>query len=248
MSRSCRLLLAAGLLLLGACATPPPPEDAEALAEFRAANDPAEPLNRTLFAIDRAADRLALRPLTIAYREVVPEPARQGVRNLLRNLRTPVTLMNDMLQGEPRRAGDTLGRFLINTTLGLGGLIDVADAHFGVPYRRNGFGTTLALWGVEPGPYLYLPLLGPYNPRDALGFGVDVVANPLAWFGQGSEVMALDIAWAGMTYLDQRDAVQDQLDEVERTSLDPYATIRAVSQQQRAAEIDRRRAERRSAP
>ncbi|WP_164868024.1 MlaA family lipoprotein [Rhodovarius crocodyli] len=227
----------AALALLAGCATAPPATDTEALAEFRATNDPAEPFNRAMFYANGLVDSVTLRPAAQAYRAVVPQPVRTGIRNFLQNARTPVILLNDVLQAEQRRGGDTLGRFVINTTLGLGGIFDVADAWFGVPHHAEDFGQTLAVWGVGSGPYLYLPLLGPTNPRDFVGLGVDIATNPMTWFGQGPTVDAIGYGVVGMTFLDAREGVLDTLDEVARSSLDPYATIRSATRQSRAAAI-----------
>ncbi len=224
-------------LLLAGCATRPPASEPEALAEFKELNDPAEPLNRQLYAVHRGIDKVVLRPAAVAYREVVPRPVRSGVRNLLENLRTPVILANDMLQGAPRRAGDTLGRFLINSTLGLGGLFDVAGSQFGVAGHSEDYGQTLAVWGVGEGPFLFVPVLGPSNPRDLLGFGLGIASDPLTWVGQGATVSGLAYTRTGLTVVDTRESLIDTLDDVERTSLDSYATLRSAYRQRRAAEI-----------
>jgi phospholipid-binding lipoprotein MlaA len=228
------LLLA---LLLAGCATRPPASEPEELAEFEQTNDPAEPTNRRLYAVHQGIDRVVLRPVAVAYRDVVPRPVRSGIRNVLGNLRTPVVLVNDMLQGEPRRAGDTLGRFFINSTLGLGGLFDVAGSEFGVPGHTEDYGQTLAVWGVGEGPYLFVPVLGPSNPRDLLGFGLGIASDPLTWVGQGATVNALTYGRVGATVVDTREDLIDVLDDVERTSLDSYATLRSAYRQRRAAEI-----------
>lgn len=228
------LLLLAGL---AACATPPPASDREALEEFRANNDPLEPMNRTLFVAYGAVDMVTLRPVARAYRAVVPPPVRQGVRNALGNLRAPTILMNDVLQGEVDRAARTAARFLINSTLGVGGLVDVADWQFGISGHDEDFGQTLAVWGVGEGPYLYLPVLGPSNPRDLLGLGVDTVASPWFWFGQGDAVDALRWAYAGIALVDARERSLNTLDRMLETSLDPYTTLRSLYRQHRASEI-----------
>lgn len=237
-------LLASAILLVGlaGCATRPPASDPEALEEFRANNDPLEPMNRAMFAVNDAIDTVALRPAAQVYRFVVPPPVRQGVRNALGNLRGPTILMNDVLQGEVDRAGRTAARFLINSTLGIGGLVDVAAWQFGIPGHDEDFGQTLAVWGVGEGPYLYLPVLGPSNPRDLLGYGVDVVASPWFWFGQGDVVDALRWAYAGITVIDGRERVMDTLDRILETSLDPYTTLRSLYRQNRASEIRNSRA------
>ncbi len=235
------LLLAAVLSLsVTACATRPPATDREAVEEFEANNDPIEPFNRAMFAVNGAIDTVALRPAAVAYRAVVPPPLRTGIRNALGNLRAPTILLNDILQGAPERAARTAARFVINSTLGIGGLVDVAEWQFGLPGHAEDFGQTLAVWGVGEGPYLFLPVFGPSNPRDLVGTAVDAVASPWFWFGQGEVVEALRWARFGLTILDAREGVLDTLDEINRTSLDPYSTLRAGYRQRRAAEIANR--------
>lgn len=239
-----RLILAPLALLaalgLGACATRPPADDPEAVAEYRETNDPAEPTNRALYSVHQAVDDAVLRPVAVAYRDVVPQPVRAMVRNVLSNLRTPVVLANDILQAQPRRAGDTAGRFLINSTLGIGGMFDVARDHFGVAGHTEDYGQTFAVWGVGEGPYLFIPVLGPSNARDLVGFGVGIVADPFFWLGQGVVVEALGYARVGATAVDTREGLIETLDEVQRTSLDPYATLRSGYRQRRQAEIENR--------
>jgi phospholipid-binding lipoprotein MlaA len=231
--------LAAAVVVLGlaACATRPPASEPEALAEFNAANDPLEPLNRGMYRVNEAADTLVLRPAAEIYRLFLPYEVRLGVRNALTNLRAPTILASDLLQGQTERAGRTASRFLINSTLGLGGIIDVAERGFGIPGHNEDFGQTLAVWGVGSGPYLFVPGLGPSNPRDLLGFGVDVVLSPWFWVGQGATVEALRYSRTGATVVDTREGVIDTLDDINRTSLDPYTTIRSATRQRRAAEI-----------
>ena len=171
--------------MLAGCAARPDPNDPDEVAEFKQTNDPIEPFNRTMYAVHQGIDRVVLRPVAVAYRDVVPQPLRTGIRNVLGNLRTPVILANDMLQGEPRRAGDTLGRFLMNSTLGLGGIFDVAGNQFGVKGHSEDYGQTLAVWGVGEGAYLFIPVIGPSNPRDLTGFGLGIASDPLDLGGPG---------------------------------------------------------------
>ncbi len=202
--RSCQTIVGAFRLcaiaaslatLLSACAAPPPADDPDAVADFKATNDPLEPTNRVFYAINNGIDTAILRPAAKAYRFVVPEPVRNGVHNVLSNITTPVQLSNDMLEGNPRRAGDTFMRFVINTTVGVLGVFDVAK-RWGYPNHDSDFGMTLATWGVTEGPFLYLPVLGPSNPRDAAGFGVDLAMDLFAWVGElndaGLESIQLD--------------------------------------------------------
>jgi phospholipid-binding lipoprotein MlaA len=230
----------AALLFLAGCATPPPASDPEALAEYRANNDPLEPANRTMYSLNEWLDREVARPVAVGYRDLVPRPVRRGVRNALNNIRGPIILANDVLQGQPRRAGDTLGRFVLNSTLGLAGIFDVAEGWFGVPRHTEDFGQTLAVWGLGEGPYLFLPVLGPTNPRDLAGSAVDGAANVVTWLGQGAAVEGLRYARAGMSLVDTREALIDPVDEMRRTSLDPYATYRSAYRQRRRADIENR--------
>ncbi|MBL6456155.1 VacJ family lipoprotein [Belnapia sp. T6] len=228
--------LLAGLLLAG-CATRPPASDPDSVAEYQQNNDPAEPTNRRLYAVHQVIDQYALRPVAVGYRAVVPQPVRSGIRNVLGNLRTPVILVNDMLQGEPRRAGDTLGRFVINSTLGVGGIFDVARSQFGVAGHAEDYGQTLARWGVGEGPYLFIPVLGPSNPRDLVGFGLGILSDPLTWFGQGAVVNGLTWGRSGATVVDTRESLIEAIDNVNATSLDSYSTLRSAYRQRRNAEI-----------
>lgn len=158
-------------LALTACATAPAPEPGDMA-------DPYEGFNRQVFAFNNGVDKYALGPAATAYKTVTPEFARTGVTNFLRNLNAPVVFANDVLQAEPARAGTTFARFGINSTIGVLGLWDVAG-HFGIVRHSEDFGQTLAVWGIDSGPFILLPLLGPSTPRDFLGDGVDFAFNPL---------------------------------------------------------------------
>jgi len=230
---------------LSACATPPPADDADAVADYQAANDPLEPTNRVLFAINNGLDVVILRPLALAYHYGVPDTVRSHTHNLLVNLGTPTVLANDMLQGKPRRAGDTLMRMAINTTVGVVGLFDVA-ADWGYPIHDSDFGMTLALWGMPDGVFLMLPLVGPSNLRDGVGFAADSVADPLGWIGQGEAVTDLRLVRIGLGAVDARERVLTELDRINAQALDPYATIRSLSRQNRQAQIDEARGDTRA--
>ena len=222
---------------LAGCATAPDPSDAEALAEFKSTNDPLEPTNRVIYEINDGIDVVILRPLALAYRAVVPEIARTGVRNVLDNLASPVVLANDMMQGKPKRAGDTLMRLVINSTIGVAGLFDVATG-MGYPQHSADFGMTLAVWGLGDGPYLMLPLLGPSNPRDAVGRVGDTGLDPFTWVGKGAVVQALGHARSGTNAVDTRSRFIDELDRLKAQALDPYATLRSLYRQNRQVAID----------
>jgi phospholipid-binding lipoprotein MlaA len=225
------------LLSLAACATRPPADDPDAQAEFRANNDPIEPFNRVMYKVNEGADTLVLRPAAEAYRIFLPPEFRTGIRNVLHNLGSPVILLNDALQGETQRFGVTLGRFLLNSTIGIAGIFDVAK-DFGLPRHREDFGQTMATWGTKEGPYLFLPLLGPSNPRDLLGFAVDLASDPFSWVFMGSDVPSgVGYTRTGLTVVDTREGLIEPLDDLKRSSLDPYASLRSIYRQQRAREI-----------
>ena len=212
------------------------PDDPEARAEFKETNDPLEPFNRTMFDINRFIDFMLLKPAAIVYRDLVPEPGRDAVRNFLNNLRSPVVLANDLMQLEMKRAGVTLGRFLVNSTAGIGGLFDVAT-NFGLEYHDEDFGQTLAVHGAGEGAYLVLPILGPANVRDGIGLVVDIFLDPLTYILANQDLEWVAFARAGVDGIDRRSRVIDVLDDIERTSLDYYATIRSLYRQRRADEI-----------
>ena len=239
------LLAAATIWSVAGCATPPPASDAAATAEFRENNDPFEPANRVGYAINDGLDTYFLAPVARAYRFALPNAVRQPIHNVLSNLTTPVYFINDVVQTRPRRAGDTFMRFIINTTAGVGGLFDVA-AKLGYPYHDNDFGVTLALWGVPEGPFLFLPILGPSNPRDATGYGVDVAFDPLTYVPSGHGLRTLDDVRIGVAAVDARSQVLDEVDSVKKTALDPYATFRSLYRQNRESTINRVRTEDRS--
>jgi phospholipid-binding lipoprotein MlaA len=232
--------IVAVILLSAGCATPPDRSDTEAYAEYQEINDPLEPMNRGFFQLNRALDAWFLKPLAIMYREFLPPPFQRGIHNFLNNLHTPVVLANDLLQGEMGRAGTTFSRFLVNTTLGVGGLGDPAT-ELGWQDHDEDFGQTLAVWGLPEGPYLMLPVLGPSNPRDGVGLAVDTfVLDPVAWWVRADNS---DRAWigytrAGVTGIDKRARFYEDLEELEKTSLDLYASIRSLYRQHRNSEIN----------
>jgi phospholipid-binding lipoprotein MlaA len=238
-------VLAVPIFILGACATKPPASDPDALAEYNETNDPLEPTNRVFYAINNGLDTVILKPVAQAYRFAVPQPVRTGIHNVLVNLGTPVTLGNDILQAKPRRAGDTLMRFLINTTVGVVGVFDVADK-WGYPAHDADFGVTMALWGMPSGPFLFLPVLGPSSPRDAAGFGVDMAMDPFTWVGKGTAVTAIKWSKTIINAVDARERVLDALDEIKKTALDPYATFRSLYRQHRESQISDTRSDTRA--
>jgi phospholipid-binding lipoprotein MlaA len=209
------------------------PEDPEARAEVLALNDPVEPLNRTFFEFNRGVDTVVLRPLAETYRTVLPQGGQDMVRNFLNNLKSPVVLANDLLQGEVERAGETLGRFMVNTTMGVGGLFDVASTE----HHTEDFGQTLAVWGAPEGAYLVLPLIGPSPVRDTVGLVADYYIDPVARYFNNVDRSHLNWVRAGVRAIDTRSRNIDTLDDIERSAIDYYATIRSLYRQRRKDEI-----------
>ncbi|HEY4044394.1 MAG TPA: VacJ family lipoprotein [Rhodopila sp.] len=236
-------MLAFGVLVafgLSGCATKPPASDPDAVADYEQTNDPLEPTNRVFYAINNGIDTVILRPAALAYRYVLPSPVRDGVHNVLANIGLPVQLANDILEGKPRRAGDSTMRILINTTVGVFGIFDVATK-WGYPDHDADFGMTLALWGVPEGPFLFLPVLGPSDPRDAAGFGMGIAMDPFTWIGTGPNHPGWTaFKWSrfGLNAIDARERVLDSIDQIKKTALDPYATFRSLYRQHRHAQIE----------
>jgi phospholipid-binding lipoprotein MlaA len=220
----------AAVTLLAGCASMPAtvegPQDV---------NDPIEPFNRVMFNATLALDKAILRPTALVYRRIVPEPVRNSLRNFLNNLDSPIIFTNDVLQGEFNRAGVTLLRFGANSTVGLGGVVDVAK-RWGYMRHYEDFGQTLAVYGVSEGPYLFIPLLGPSNPRDAVGWTADIFFDPLTYVQWREKFWYQTGRWA-VDYTDLRARNIETLDEIEKTSLDFYASVRSLYRQSRNNEI-----------
>ncbi|MCB2052250.1 MAG: VacJ family lipoprotein [Novosphingobium sp.] len=225
---------------LGACATTP----AQTTADPGTINDPYEGFNRQMFAFNNGVDKYALSPVAGAYKTVTPEFARDRVGDFLRNLKSPVIFVNDVLQAEPSRAADTFYRFTINTTVGLVGLWDAAD-HFGIERHSEDFGQTLAVWGVDSGPYLVMPLLGPTTPRDMVGKGVDYAFDPLTWTEFDGDPDLDDKIATGrgvLGGLNARVALDDEIKQL-NAQPEPYIALRRIYSSQRQAEIRNGRSE-----
>jgi phospholipid-binding lipoprotein MlaA len=199
------------------------------------ANDPYESTNRQIFEFNQNADQAVILPVAKTYVAVVPELARMGIHNFLTNLDLPVTFANDILQGETQRAGETLGRFGVNSTLGIAGLLDPAS-DFGIPYHSEDFGQTLAVYGVGEGPYMVLPFLGPDPPRDAAGQVVDIFLDPFTYVSLREHIY-YSAAREFFTVLDLRAKNLDTLQGIERGSVDYYASVRSLYRQLRNNEI-----------
>lgn len=197
-----------------------------------APEDPWEETNREIFDFNMGLDRAVMRPVSRGYRTFVPSPARSGISNALENLSEPRTLLNNMLQGDAGAAWNTFMRFMINSTVGLGGLFDVTTAG-NFERRKEDFGQTLAVWGVDSGPYVMLPLFGPSTGRDTAGFVVDTVTDPFGFvFG-----FVPSIARTGTQMVDNRSELIEETEVLEDTAIDLYASVRTLYFQNREHEI-----------
>lgn len=191
-------------------------------------NDPLEPMNRAIFSFNMVLDKAVFRPVAIGYRAVLPAPVRESTTNFLDNLESPVIFLNDLLQAKPARAGNTIARFGINTLIGFFGFFDPAEA-MGIERHDEDFAQTLGAWGVSSGPYLVLPFLGPLPPRDTLGYAVDIFTDPMTAILWNHRTAS--IAYYGLDLVDQRHQFIEELDELEKSSVDYYAAIRSLYRQ-----------------
>ena len=197
-------------------------------------SDPLEPLNRGVFEFNRIADGLVLKPASQIYEFAVPQPVRRSVSNFLDNLRTPLYFANHLLQGEREQAGVALGRFMVNSTLGVFGLFDFATVLGVEPLVQADFGQTLGTYGVGNGVYLVLPIIGPSTLRDAGGLAVDwMILDPFPHFTDAE----VELARRGAGAVDARYRYGELLDDLEAQSLDFYIAARSAYLQNRAARI-----------
>ena len=201
-----------------------------------AVNDPFERVNRRFFAINQVLDRRALRPAAVFYSHAVPRFVRARLRSAFSNLGEPLVIINDALQGHVGTAGRTFTRLAVNSTFGLAGLFDVAAAGGQIPHHDNGFGLTLGRWGVKPGPYLYLLLLGPSDVRDVAGSGVDAALSPLTWTRYPYDY-AVGVGSTVLGGLDARAQADGDLKALRALSTDEYASLRSLFLQNRRAQV-----------
>lgn len=202
---------------------------------MRLPEDPFEGFNRSMYRLYQGLDRAVFRPAAFGYKSVVPKPVRSGLRNLFFHLTEPIVFLNDLLQLKPKRAIKTFARFLINSTAGVGGLFDLAKSD-GLPHRDNGLGNTLARYGVRPGPYIFLPFFGPSTLRDFAGGQADGRVLPFT-IGLPFDHFELQVPRGVLGGLDLRVESDAQLKALLDGAADPYATLRSVYLQNRAAEV-----------
>lgn len=221
-TRAIALLLT--VLLLPACATLPP-------GTQRDPRDRFERLNRGIYRFNSALDRHIAKPVATSYVKYTPPPVRFSVSNFFRNLTYPTVIVNDLLQVKLKSFASDTARLVVNTTIGIGGLFDPAS-QFGLKTGDEDFGQTLGHWGVPPGPYVMLPILGPSTVRDTFGLGVDQFTDPKNY----TKNFYLGMGLTAMSLLDERVGLLGT-DEVLDKAFDPYSFVRNAYLQRRQYQV-----------
>ena len=213
----------------------PTPDAAERQAPAAPVSDPAEKVNRAAFAVDQTLDRVAIAPTARVYRAGTPHPVREMVQHFASNLREPTVFIAETLQAHPRRAATAVGRFVVNSTVGVGGMFDLAG-HMGMAPHETDMGVTLGRWGVPPGPTVEVPILGPSSLRDATGGLLGIALDP-ATYVSGGVIPVIHIAGTVVGTVDARARRLPLTDELRRTSPDYYASLRERNARGRAARV-----------
>ncbi|MGN6314294.1 MAG: MlaA family lipoprotein [Rhodanobacteraceae bacterium] len=225
-SRIWRTPLIAALALLAGCATVPPPRT----------DDPLQHFNRKMYAFNRTADKVAIRPVAVAYRKVTTPKAREHISDFFSNVRMPITIVNDLLQAHPVDALKSSGRMAVNTTLGLLGFFDPAS-NMNLPLDETDFGVTLAHWGVPEGPFLVLPLIGPTTARDVWRLPVDSYFDPLSWYAREHDFELHAEYFPSLAYLVTLRSRGIDAEGFLNSAYDPYIFERDAYRQRRIYEI-----------
>jgi phospholipid-binding lipoprotein MlaA len=231
---SSAIMMTALSFTLAACAiNPKDPVNADTTS----VSDPLKPFNKVMLSINEFLDKVLFNPIDTAYRTVVPEVARNGVHNVLENVKSPVYLANELLQGDLDGAGKVVTRFTINTLLGVGGIIDQAG-NSGITNAPEDFGQTMAVWGVPNGPYIVWPIFGPSTLRDSVGIVGDIAMDPLYWYARNNDKTGLQYTRAGLTLVDTKHKYRGTMDDLRRNSGDLYTSLQSVYLQRRNALIN----------
>ncbi len=215
------------IALLSACSTPKSPGDKYGNTEY----DPIEPLNRAIFQFNYAVDGVIVKPLTEGYEAIMPAKGQEMVSNAVDNIKEPTTIVNSILQADARNTFSALWRFVINSTVGVGGLFDAATA-VGLKERATGLGDTMAIYGADSGAYVVLPFFGPTSVRDGIGFAGDVFSAPVTYADN-----AVLYSVAGVKTIDTRHRNMKVLNDIYNNSLDPYVSMRSIYTQHRSAAV-----------
>jgi phospholipid-binding lipoprotein MlaA len=198
--------------------------------------DPLEPLNRSINGLNTAADILIIHPAATIYKEAVPAPVQSVAKNFFTNLEMPLIAMNKLLQGDLNGTGTAVGRFIVNSTFGVAGIGDLATS-MGMPYEKTDVGATLASWGIGAGPYVVMPIIGPSNLRDSVGWGLGYLADPVRLTTKNNDLSPVYFAANALRSLTTRNELNAPIQDARTNSLDSYATLRSYFTQYRAAEL-----------
>ena len=209
---------------------------AEETPEYPPIEDPFEAYNRFMYEVNDTFFIYLLQPISMGYRAVIPEGVRLSVKNLFENIRSPINLVGSLLQGDMEKTGRVLGRLIINSTIGIGGLFDVAKSHFDIQPVNEDFDQVLGFHGVSTGPYIVLPLLGPSSGRNVIGSTVDTLLNPITLFSPTVGV-GTGINFANIT--NQASFNLDAYDDLKDSAVDPYVSLRDFNHQYREGLIEK---------
>ncbi len=225
-------------LALGACQSSQQGTSSAEERPLDETNDPLEGSNRFMFDVNMGLDKAVFKPVARGYRAALHEDIRDGIRNFMNNFAEPVNFVNLVLQGKDVKAAETMIRFVVNSTVGVGGLGDVATG-LGLPRHEEDFGQTLAVWGVGEGPFLMLPVLGPSSTRGVVGKVADTFTNPFGYFIP----LAGNLTKSLVDGVDRRERNLETLEDIEKNSLDFYAAIRSLYRQNRESQVNDGRVE-----
>ncbi len=224
-----------GALLTG-CATAPPQTDAAAYQAYQQQNDPIEPTNRFFYAVNDKIDRYAFKPVAQGYVDITTVGFRNHVGNFVTNIAEPGRIVYFMFGGKSRDAGTALVRFVVDSTVGIGGIFDPATA-IGYKETDTDFGLTLAEWGVPAGPYLYLPVFGPSGARDVFSLPAEFFLTPIEPAPTSLALRVFGYSETALHLVNTRAQFIQPIDQIEATALDPYATFRSLYRQERASQL-----------
>jgi phospholipid-binding lipoprotein MlaA len=233
------LIAPAGLVmagLLAGCATAPPQSDTADYQAYEQQNDPIEPANRVFYNVNDKIDRYAFKPIAKGYVDITNQTIRNHVGDFVTNIGEPGRLVYFMFGGKPRDAGTSLVRFVVNSTVGIGGIFDPATA-LGYPETDTDFGLTLAEWGIPAGPYIYLPVFGPSGARDIFSIPAQFFLTPVEAAPASTALSAFNYSETALHLVNTRAEFLQPIDQIQATALDPYATFRSLYRQERASQL-----------